>query len=117
MIDAARLKKMASYSVEEDGCLAEYVNASADLREVGPPGKMTASEAFRIFSLRVRHAENAGIAVSLMERGLKRLEELDENEPLLLFHFAGDSRIFTIFVSAEDERLVGCIAISSRTAT
>jgi len=116
MIDAVRLKRMASSSVGEDGCLAEYVNASADLRQVGPPGKMTAGEAFRIFSLRARHAKDAGIAVSGMERALERLEKLDENEPLLLFHFAGDSRTFTILISAEEEHLVGCMGVPSKRA-
>jgi hypothetical protein len=116
MIDAARLKRMASSAVGEDACLAEYVNASADLRQVGPPGKMTAGEAFRIFSLRALHAKHAGIAVSGMERSLKTLEKLGENEPLLLFHFAGDRRNFTIIISAEDELLVGCLAVSSQRA-
>jgi hypothetical protein len=116
MIDAERLKGMASNSAGEDGCLREYVNASADLRQVGSPGKMTAGDAFRIFSLRARHARDAGIAVSGMERALQSLSELDENEPLLLFHFTGDSRTFTIFVSAEDECLIGCLAVPSRRA-
>jgi hypothetical protein len=116
MIDAARLKRMASSSVGEDGCLAEYVNASSGLREVGPPGKMTAREAYRIFSLRARHAEAAGIAVSGAERVLEKLKELDESDPVLLFHFAGDSRTFTVFVTAQNEHLVGCIAVPSRSA-
>jgi len=51
-----------------------------------------------------------------MERCLKSLEEFGKNEPLLLFHFAGDSRTFTILISAEDEQLVGCIAVSSQRA-
>jgi hypothetical protein len=64
MIDAAQLMRMASSSADEDGCLAEYENSlrAGVLRQLGPPGKMTASETYIVFSIRAKHAQVAGVS-------------------------------------------------------
>ena len=110
--------RMASSFADEDGCLAEYANSlrAGALRQLGPPGTMTADETCIVFSIRARHAKAAGLPILGIENVLYRLKELQKDKVILLFHFTDGSRTFTVFVSS-DEELVGCIIVPSRQGT
>jgi hypothetical protein len=80
--------------------------------EVGP-GRMTAREAAADFAIRERTARAAGIDTCGISETLDALQRVPGNQEVLLFHFSGLRRIFTVFLHTNGV-VFGCIRVKRR---
>lgn len=78
------------------------------LVELGP-GRMTTLEALRDFSIRQRTARAAGIDTLGLSVALDALRRLDGAGEVMLFHFSGGGRVFTVITHAG--RILACIRV------
>src|SRR5437762_10866331 len=53
----------------------------------------------------------AGLTKSGLETTLQGLQRLDREDPVLLYHFSGPERVFTVFIREADRSLVGCVRV------
>jgi hypothetical protein len=75
------------------------------------PGEMSARDAVDIFGIRRDTALAASADTCGLVETLEALTSLNENEPVLLFHFAFQEKIFTIFVGRETRTVLGCVRV------
>ena len=113
MVTFDEVKQLVRTATPTTSSLAELGGAPAgEFEELGPGG-MSAREAVGTFEIRQRTAAAAGISVDGLAETLATLRELDRDATVLLFHFSGSTRLFTVFVGA-DSRLLGCVRVTRR---
>jgi hypothetical protein len=92
-------------------CDEALQDRDATFEEVGP-GRMPVEEALATFSVRERTARHAEIETCGMQEALRALRSMPRGEVLMLFHFSGPDRVFTIFVASSDTRPIACIQVT-----
>jgi hypothetical protein len=78
------------------------------------PGHLAAREALATFSARKRTAAKAGIVIDGIDELLGALGTLDPADQVLVFHFSGNELVFSVFVHAQRESIVGGIQVHER---
>lgn len=74
---------------------------------------MKAHEAEATFAIRRRTAQEAGIDAYGIDETLAALRLIAGSADVLLFHFLGQERVVTVFVSP-DERILGCVRVARK---
>lgn len=117
MVTFDQVRRLVTAERSKSRCFSECDDALKDrstpFEEVGP-GRMPVKEALATFSIREGTAREAGIESCGMEETLRALRSMPEAEDVMLFHFSGPDRVFTIFVAPSDRRPVGCIRVTRR---
>jgi hypothetical protein len=105
------LKQLAA----SEGTASNELTASVDAGEVTPvlpgPGSEIARSLHATFAIRARTSAAAGIRTVGLQTVLSQLETLNPEERVLLFHFSGDRRVFSVFVRECDLSIIGILAV------
>jgi hypothetical protein len=75
------------------------------------PGRDAAGILHGTFQIRDKTSTAAGVAKSGLETTLQGLQRLERVDPVLLYHFSGPERVFTVFIREADRSLVGCVRV------
>jgi hypothetical protein len=75
------------------------------------PGRDTAGILHGTFGIRDKTSTAAGATKSGLETTLQGLQRLDREDIVLLYHFSGPERVFTVFIREADRSLVGCVRV------
>src|SRR4051812_17633518 len=78
--------------------------------ELGP-GSLTAGEAAQIFRLRRGTAMRSKKDVIGLDDLLNALEGRSASDRVLLFHFSGPEKVFSIFVDDASRELIACVRV------
>ncbi len=84
----------------------------ADLE--GGPADTAVSEAVGTYSIRRNTAKASDIEIIGIDELLQTLHRLPPEDRILIFSFSGQEFIFSVFVHAEDQSIVGCIRVRRR---
>lgn len=108
------LKQLAD---SEDAFHIELTRA-VNTGEVAPilpgPGSETAKSLHATFAIRAETSAAAGIRIIGLQIILPRLETLSPEERVLLFHFSGAKRVFSVFVRELDRCTIGILEVERR---
>lgn len=76
-----------------------------------PQGTLTAGDAAKIFSLRRQTTRRGGKDVPGLDDLIKALNGMPSDDKVLLFHFSGREKVFSVFLSQGAAELLGCIRV------
>lgn len=86
--------------------------AAGEIAPVGPrPGSERAKSLYATFALREKTSAAAGLSKSGFESTLRALRRLAPDERVLLYHFSGSEKVFTVFIREAGARVIGCIRV------
>ena len=98
---------------ESRDCTAAELVSALDARQVeampNAPGRETAGSLHATFTLRDKTSAAAGVIAAGLKETLRALHDLDGTEQVLLYHFTGREKVFTVFVRDRGEVFVGCV--------
>lgn len=109
---ALQASAASSASIRECVEVLQSVSGSEHFEEFGQ-GRMTAGEASANFAIREETARRAGIDTCGIPETLAALARTPAREDVLLFHFSGARRLFTVFVSLDGD-VLGCVRVVRR---
>jgi hypothetical protein len=75
------------------------------------PGRERAGSLSATFAIRKKTSAEKGIPVSGLDNTLGQLGTIVPDAPILLLHFSGTKRVFSVFVQESDGRVIGIIAV------
>jgi hypothetical protein len=78
------------------------------------PGREAAHSVRATFSIRARTTVASGISTLGIEETLAHLSALAPEDSVLLFHFSGAKRVFSVFVREADQSIVGVLMVERR---
>ena len=78
------------------------------------PGREGARSLSATFAIRARTTAAAGVRTLGLDATVARLTALPPDELILLFHFSGAKRIFSVFVREVDEQVVGVVMVDRK---
>jgi hypothetical protein len=81
------------------------------------PGRESARSLGATFAIRAKTAAAAGIGTLGLEATVARLSSLIPEESILVFHFSGACRTFSVFVREVDEQVVGIVMVNRENLT
>ncbi len=91
-------------------CLSALDSASVAVSGM-EPGEVTANEAHRVFSIRLRSLQKAKVEHCGFEGALSSLQDAGSEETVRVVHLAGVGSNFTLFIRAGDGAFLGCIGV------
>ena len=100
---------------ESDDETVEELRSALESGRIHPvtsgPGRDAAGILHGTFRIRDKTSTAAGVTKSGLETTLQGLQRLDREDTVLLYHFTGHERVFTVFVREADRSLVGCVRV------
>ena len=114
MTFAEVIAMVSGTETETIGELKSALEAGSIHPVVPGPGRDAAGCLHGTFELRDKTSAASGVTKSGFETTLRALQALDRNDPVLLYHFSGTEKIFTVFVREADRSLVGCVRVDRR---
>jgi hypothetical protein len=75
------------------------------------PGHEQARSLGATFAVRAKTSAAAGIRTLGLETTVSRLNALAPETSVLLFHFSGNRRVFSVFVDEVDEQIIGVVMV------
>lgn len=85
---------------------------AGDVQPLWPgPGTESASSLRATFAIREKTAAAAGVRSLGLGATIERLAALPAEDQIVLYHFSGDVRIFSVFVRKVDEQVVGVVMV------
>lgn len=101
----------------EDPTSRELVDdvKSGQVQPVLPgPGRDGAKSLGATFAIRAKTSEAAGIRTEGLAATVTRLNALVPQAQVLLFHFSGSKRVYSVFLQEADEQVVGVVMVERR---
>lgn len=88
-------------------------SSANEVRPLSPesPGREGAGSLSATFAIRSRTTAAAGIRTLGLDTTVTGLRVLAPEDPILLFHFSGAKRIFSVFVREVDLAIVGVVLV------
>lgn len=105
------LERLADSDGDLNVDLIRAVNTGEVVPVLPGPGTDTARSLHATFTIRAKSSAGAGIKTIGLQTILSRLEALDAAEHVLLFHFSGTGRVFSVFVRALDAHVLGILEV------
>ena len=100
---------------ESDNATVEELRSALQAGRIHPltpgPGRDSAGILHGTFQIRDKTSTAAGVAKSGLETTLQGLQRLDREDSVLLYHFSGPERLFTVFIREADRSFVGCVRV------
>jgi hypothetical protein len=100
---------------ESDNETVEELRSELEAGRIHPvtpgPGRDAAGILHGTFQIRDKTSTAAGVMKSGLETTLQGLQQLDREDAVLLFHFSGPERVFTVFIREADRSFVGCVRV------